>query len=63
MDARANAQRLSRSAAVACLRVLTRNGFRAVQPLLVRMRVLTRLGLIKAAVACFLGLFCLLGAE
>jgi len=29
MDARANAQRLSRSAAVACLRVLTRNGFRA----------------------------------
>jgi len=28
-----------------------------------RMRVLTRNGLIKAAVACFLGLFCLLGAE
>jgi hypothetical protein len=39
MDARANAQRLSRSAAVACLRVLTRNGFRAsasvLNPLLV----------------------------
>jgi hypothetical protein len=40
MDARANAQRLSRSAAVACLRVLTRNGFRAVQPLLVSVACL-----------------------
>jgi hypothetical protein len=45
MDARANAQRLSRSAAVACLRVLTRNGFRAsvLNPLLVGINYIKKL--------------------